>query len=84
VTARVNGTWMAYIGGYDGLFRALPLEAHRRAAPTLRSDSAFWLSFPLVLAPLAGLALALTWRDRQRRRRRSSTQTRTRTSGPPA
>jgi eukaryotic-like serine/threonine-protein kinase len=65
--ARIHGHWMAFVGSYDGAFRALPLEADQRAAPELRSNVWFWLSFPLFLGPCAGLAILLTRRDRRRR-----------------
>jgi eukaryotic-like serine/threonine-protein kinase len=66
--ARIRGRWMAYVGSYDGTLRALPLEADERAAPELRSNRWFWLSFPLFLLPTAALALLLTRRERRRRR----------------
>jgi eukaryotic-like serine/threonine-protein kinase len=65
--ARIRGRWMAFVGSYDGTFRALPLEADERAAPELRSNVWFWLSFPLFLGPLAGFAILLTRWDRRRR-----------------
>ncbi|MCC7385881.1 MAG: PQQ-binding-like beta-propeller repeat protein [Deltaproteobacteria bacterium] len=67
VAARINGHWMAFVGSYDGTLRALPLDDAGREAPALRSNSLFWLSFPLVLAPVILLAVALTRRDRRRR-----------------
>ncbi len=67
---RIRGRWMAFVGSYDGTLRALPLEADERAAPELRSNLWFWLSFPLVLGPFAGLAILLTRRERRRRRSR--------------
>ncbi len=66
VAGRIRGRWMAFVGSYDGTFRALPLEADERAAPELRSNVWFWLSFPLFLCPLAGLAILLTRWDRRR------------------
>ena len=65
---RIHGRWMAFVGSYDGTLRALPLEAAERSAPELRSNLWFWLSFPMFLLPVAGLALLLTRRDRRRRR----------------
>lgn len=64
--ARIRGRTMAYVGSYDGALRALPLDADERAAPELRSNLAFWLSFPLFLVPTAGLAWLLTWWERRR------------------
>ena len=68
---RIHGRWMAFVGSYDGTFRALPLEADERSAPELRSNFWFWLSFPLFLGPFAGLAMLLTRRERRRRLRGS-------------
>ena len=64
---RIRGRWMAFVGSYDGTLRALPLEADERSAPELRSNLWFWLSFPMFLLPVAGLALLLTHRERRRR-----------------
>ncbi|HEY3355397.1 MAG TPA: PQQ-binding-like beta-propeller repeat protein [Polyangia bacterium] len=72
VTARLGGRRMVYAGGYDGILRALPLDEAGRAAPPVRSNGAFWLSFPITLGPLALLAVWLTRRERQRRRRSQS------------
>jgi hypothetical protein len=66
VAARVNGEWMAYLGSYDGVLRAIPLEPTRAASAALRSNGLFWLSFPIALAPVAALALGLTRRTRER------------------
>lgn len=63
---RIRGRWMAFVGSYDGTLRALPLDPDARAAPELRSNLWFWLSFPLFLGPLAGLAILLTRRERRR------------------
>ncbi len=65
---RIRGRWMAFVGSYDGTLHALPLEASNRSAPELRSNLWFWLSFPIVLVPFAGLAILLTRRERQRKR----------------
>ena len=67
VAGRIRGRWMAFVGSYDGTLRALPLEADERSAPELRSNLWFWLSFPIVLVPFAGLAILLTQRERRRR-----------------
>ena len=67
VAGRIGGRWMAFVGSYDGTLRALPLEAEERSAPELRSNLWFWLSFPIVLVPFAGLAILLTQRERRRR-----------------
>jgi outer membrane protein assembly factor BamB len=64
---RIRGRWMAFVGSYDGTLRALPLDADERAAPELRSNLWFWLSFPMFLLPIIGLALLLTRRERRRR-----------------
>jgi hypothetical protein len=48
--------------------RALPLGEADRAAPVLRSNRWFWLSFPLVLIPFLALAVGLTSRERRRQR----------------
>jgi eukaryotic-like serine/threonine-protein kinase len=64
---RIRGRWMAFVGSYDGTLRALPLEADERAAPELRSNLWFWLSFPIMLVPFAGLAILLTQRERRRK-----------------
>jgi outer membrane protein assembly factor BamB len=74
--ARIRGRWIAFVGSYDGTLRALPLEAEDRAAPELRSNFWFWLSFPMFLVPATGLALLLTYRDRRRRAGRIATPTR--------
>jgi outer membrane protein assembly factor BamB len=67
VAGRIRGRWMAFVGSYDGTLRALPLEADERSAPELRSNLWFWLSFPIVLVPFAGLAILLSQRERRRR-----------------
>jgi len=64
---RIRGRWMAFVGSYDGSLRSLPLEAADRSAPEFRSNFWFWLSFPIVLFPFAGLAIFLTRRERRRR-----------------
>jgi len=66
--ARIRGSWMAFVGSYDGTLRALPLGESERAAPALRSNRWFWLSFPSVLIPFLALALGLTARERRRQR----------------
>jgi hypothetical protein len=53
--------------------RALPLEADERSAPELRSNLWFWLSFPIVLVPFAGLAIFFTRRERRRKPGRAET-----------
>jgi outer membrane protein assembly factor BamB len=63
---RIAGHAMAFVGSYDGLLRALPLDADQRSAPELRSNLGFWLSFPLFLGPVTALAIFLTRRDRKR------------------
>jgi outer membrane protein assembly factor BamB len=63
---RIAGHAMAFVGSYDGLMRAFPLDADQRSAPELRSNLGFWLSFPLFLGPVAALAIFLTRRDRRR------------------
>ena len=70
VAGRIRGRWMAFVGSYDGALRSLPLEADERSAPELRSNLWFWLSFPIVLVPFAGLAILLTRRERRRGRMR--------------
>ncbi len=64
---RIHGHWMAFVGSYDGTLRALPLGAHERSAPELRSNLWFWLSFPIFLVPIAAVAILLTRRERRRR-----------------
>jgi len=85
VAARINGVWMIYVGSYDGTLRGLRFDRAETDPAPVRSNRLFWLSFPLALAPLGLLAVALTRRDRQRRRRRShhspSTSTGTASSG---
>jgi outer membrane protein assembly factor BamB len=66
--ARIGGHWMAFVGSYDGILRALPLDPSERAAPELRSNFWFYLSFPLFLAPFLGLAILLTRWERRRAR----------------
>jgi eukaryotic-like serine/threonine-protein kinase len=66
-SGRIRGRWMAFVGSYDGTLRALPLEADERAAPELRSNVMFWLSFPIFLIPTMALAIFLTRRERRRR-----------------
>jgi eukaryotic-like serine/threonine-protein kinase len=67
--ARIDGSWMAYVGSYDGTLRSLPLGESDRAAPALRSNKWFYLSFPLVLIPFFSLAIVLTARERRRQSR---------------
>ncbi len=67
VAARIRGTWVGFVASYDGTLRALLLDDADTLAPPRRSNRAFWLSFPIVLLPFAGLALWLTRRDRRRR-----------------
>jgi hypothetical protein len=64
--ARIQGSWIVFHGSYDGTLRALPLDERARRAPPVRSNLAFWLSFPIALAPVAALALMLTRRARRR------------------
>ena len=64
---KIRGRWMAFVGSYAGILRALPLEAADRSAPELRSNGWFWLSFPMVLVPFAALAIFLTQRERRRK-----------------
>lgn len=66
--ARIRGRAMVFVGSYDGSLRALPLDSDERAAPELRSNVAFWLSFPMFLLPTAALAWLLTWWERRRPR----------------
>lgn len=66
VAARVSGHWLAFVGSYDGTLRALPLDVADRAAPELRSNLMFWLSFPALLGPVVALAWGLTRRSRRR------------------
>ncbi|HEX7598928.1 MAG TPA: PQQ-binding-like beta-propeller repeat protein, partial [Polyangia bacterium] len=73
--ARIRNSWMAYVGSYDGTLRGLPLEQSERAAPALRTNRWFWLSFPMVLIPFFALAVTLTRRER-RRQRAAATPTR--------
>jgi outer membrane protein assembly factor BamB len=65
--ARIHGRSMVFVGGYDGTLHALPLDAEARAAPELRSNVRFWLSFPMFLLPTLGMALLLTYRHRRKR-----------------
>jgi outer membrane protein assembly factor BamB len=68
--ARLGDRFMAYLGSYDGTLRALPLDEASRAPQAARSNGWFWLSFPIVLVPVAALTLWLTRRHRQRVRSR--------------
>ncbi len=67
VIAELNGQVLAFLGSYSGSIYGLvvdrlgPLQGGRR-----RSNLAFWISLPLVLLGVAGLALGLTWRGRRR------------------
>jgi outer membrane protein assembly factor BamB len=70
---RIRGRWMAFVGSYDGALHALPLGADERSAPEFRSNLWFYLSFPIVLVPFAGLALLLTQRERRRKPVRRAT-----------
>ena len=70
VAGRIHGHWLGFVGSYDGTLRALPLGEADRAAPVLRSNRWFWLSFPLVLIPFLALAVGLTSRERRRQRAR--------------
>ena len=66
--ARIDGSWMAFVGSYDGTLRSLPLGESERAAPVLKSNRWFYLSFPMVLIPFFFFALGITVRERRRRR----------------
>lgn len=66
VSASVNGTMMAFAGGYDGLLRGLPIEALALERISHRSAVRFWLSLPLTVGPIVALALWLTRRHRRR------------------
>ena len=68
---------MVFAGSYDGTLRALPLDASERAAPELRQNILFWLSFPLMLGPIAFLAILLTRIARARRRKDALAHVRT-------
>jgi len=65
--ARIQDTWMVFLGSYDGTLRALPLDERDLRAPPIRSNLWFWVSFPIALAPVAAVALLLTRRNRRRR-----------------
>jgi outer membrane protein assembly factor BamB len=80
VAARVNGSWMAFVGSYDGTLRALPLDERSRTPAPLRSNLWFWLSFPIALVPFGALAVLLTRLERARQRRRRQTSQATSTS----
>ena len=80
VAACLNGSWVAFIGSYDGTLRAHPLDDAGRAPPPLRSNLWFWLSFPIALVPLGALAALLTRVERERQRRRRQTSQATTTS----
>jgi len=64
--ARIDGRWMAYLGSYDGVLYALPLEELAGPGGPARSNLAFWASFPVALLAAAGLALLFTRRARRR------------------
>jgi outer membrane protein assembly factor BamB len=66
IAAKIGAQWMVFVGGYDGTFRALPLEVAAPGNHVPRSHLWFWLSFPLSLGPVAGLAVWLTRRARRR------------------
>ena len=73
VAARLNGSWVAFVGSYDGTLRGLPLDEPGRTPPPLRSNLWFWLSFPITLVPVGALAVLLTRLERTRQRRRRQT-----------
>jgi eukaryotic-like serine/threonine-protein kinase len=66
--ARFGGQEVAFVGSYDGRFRALPLDAKVVATPVERRTALFWLSFPATVGPLVLAALWLTRRARRRER----------------
>jgi len=67
--ARINGEWMAYTGSYDGMLYGLAVaQVSQQKNWGERSNLAFWVSLPLSLGCVAGLALVLTRRQRRRER----------------
>ncbi|MFH0901578.1 MAG: hypothetical protein V2A73_13200, partial [Pseudomonadota bacterium] len=68
IAARINGVWVAFVASYDGTLRGFLLDDADSQPGPRRGNRGFWLSFPIVLFPFAGLALWLTRRDRARRR----------------
>lgn len=73
VMATINGTAVAFAGGYDGKLRGMPLEALVLEKKSRRSAVAFWWSLPAVVGPLMLWALWLTRRYRARVRGSSRT-----------
>lgn len=68
--ARINGRWMIYVGSYNGVLYGLDLrQLEDEDSKKPESNRMFWISLPLVIAAMSGLAMTLTWRDRRRRRR---------------
>lgn len=71
VAAQINGRWMVYAGSYSGTLYGLPLDqiAGKRVFGG-RANVGFWISLPLSLLAVVGLALLLTRAARRRQRAR--------------
>jgi len=69
--AQINGSWMVYAGSYSGTLYGLPLDqiAGKQVFGP-RANVGFWISLPLSLLAVVGLALLLTRTARRRQRAR--------------
>jgi len=67
VVATINGVAVAFSGSYDGKLRSMPLETLMGRRSDRPSAIGFWVSLPLTVLPLMGLALWLTRRHRRAR-----------------
>jgi outer membrane protein assembly factor BamB len=64
----INGRWTVVFGSYDGVVYGLPIADLTAAGMAARrSNLGFWVSFPVVLLLVAGLARGLTRVYRRRR-----------------
>jgi outer membrane protein assembly factor BamB len=69
VAATINGVAVAFAGSYDGKLRGMPLETLMGRRSDRPSAIGFWVSLPLTVLPIIGLALWLTRRHRRARAR---------------
>jgi outer membrane protein assembly factor BamB len=66
--ARLGGQTVVFLGSYSGVLYALPVASLANLGPAVGlSNAAFWVSLPLVMGLVAGLALWLTRRQRAAR-----------------
>jgi len=73
IAAKLGDRWLAFVGSYDGKFRAISLEHRDRELPKGPSNFWFWLSFPMLLGPFFLLARLITKNARARAKRNGET-----------